>query len=207
MTKKIRIIAHGANSLENIEKAFSRGADFVEVDVSKQVFTTRFVAQHQGILGKIGIGKKLEQILSKIPQEKIIFDIKHPQFTPSFAGKFHQLLEKFNFKRANIVSDNWSVLLKLANKGDYRIYFLVESQQNLEQLIAIREELKNKNFGVIIGGKFLNYAKLAPLMRNGIQIFAGIVNDIDLFKRSQELGVEGVITDEVAKLRNFLKNS
>lgn len=206
MKNKVKIIAHGANSLEKIKKAFEDGADLAEVDVSKKVFFNKFVAQHQGVLGKFGIGSNLIEILKKVSQDKIIFDIKHPQFTPSFAEKFKKLLAEFNFKNTYITSDNWPILTKFGQIRGFRTYFLVENSRNLEKVLK-RNNKDIKNVGVIIGGKFLNYAKLAPLMRNGIQIFAGIVNGIDLFKRSQELGVEGVITDEVAKLRNFLKNS
>lgn len=194
---KIKIIAHGANTLAKIEKAFAAGANLVEVDVSKQVFTSRFVAQHQGVLGKFGIGENLEEILAKIPAEKIIFDIKHPQFTPSFAEQFDKLLKKYNFTKASLSSDNFQVLEKLSNLANYKIYFLVENEDNVEKLLTLKNRWKNKNFGVSISTKFINRIDLGKIHQNGLEIFVGPINDYEILKQVLNLEIDGIITDNL----------
>lgn len=202
--KKIKIIAHGANSLAKIDKAFKDGADLVEVDVSKQVFTNRFVAQHQGIWGKFGIGQNLEEILVNIPQEKIIFDIKHPQFTPSFAEKFDALLKKFKFNNVIFASDNLEVLKKLANFEIYKLYFLVEDDKNLHKLAKLKNRWKGNSFGAIIVPKFLDRADFSKLTKDNLKIFVGPINNVDKFQKAAKIGVEGIITDEVEKMTKSL---
>jgi glycerophosphoryl diester phosphodiesterase len=198
----MKLIAHGIKNLEETRSALKSGADFVEVDVAKRIIFSKFTTQHHGIKGKFGIGENLESILSAIPSNKLLLDIKHAASSLTFTRKLSDLLIAHNIKNARICGLDWQIISAVCEKTGCLPYYTIREIRDIGELEIILPKL-TKPAGFSIRHDLID-KELVRHLRSDYptsELFAWTVNDLTEAKRLKELKVNGIITDEW----NFLK--
>ena len=187
MSKKI--IIHSANSHKKVRRAL-KIADFAEVDVAKSFFGKEFILQHNGILGKLGIGPGIRPLLGEKYQNKIIFDLKHPKFSFYFNKLFGQMLVKRSFKNAMITSSDWQTVSKIAKIYHYRPFYYLDREKDKNAFIRMLPTLAFPE-GVITPVKLINRTWIKKMQKYQIKLIAwaknkeeeNLVDDLPIFAK------------------------
>lgn len=194
----MKIIAHAANSPQLINSALASEIDFLEIDVSQRIIFSKFTTQHHGILGKFGIGHKLEQFLNSKIKNKLFLDLKHAKISHNFTQKLSNLLKDAKIKNARICGFDWQIISVLSKKNKLLPFYSIYMEKDIEKIKKLLAYIeKPAGFSVyykIINKKVINYLK--ETFGKNIEIWAWTVNDKRVAKRLTALGVNGVITDK-----------
>lgn len=193
----MKIIAHGIKSLPEAKKAIRAGVDFVEIDVSKRFFGNYFTAQHNSLMGILGLGPVLETLLTAEVRSRAFLDLKPVSWRNSFTHKFAQLLIKIGAKDTKICGHDWQMLSNLSRDINAKPYYTISNIQGFKKLKTMVKKLKKpRGFSVkhnLIDKNFMAWIRTLPAKSS---VWAWTVNDIKEMKRLAKLEVDGIITDE-----------
>lgn len=201
------VIAHAVKNAEDGKLAIKLGVSCLEVDISKQWLTAKFVIQHDGIKGCLGIGPEINTISIPALKDKLYLDLKHVAFHLTYGNKFKNLLTKLNLQHARIGGKDWQLLSKLAKDNDLLPFYTMETKEDVYNVKKIIPRL-TPAAGFCVYYKRLNEnlvkeLKSKPLGNDKTQIWAWTVNDVQTAKKLADIGADGIITD---KFKLILKN-
>ncbi len=189
------IIAHGANTREKALGAISKGLS-PEIDVTKGFLDKKIIIQHNGILGAIGIGQKLEEfsdILTLADNSPIpIIDLQHPHgkdFVP-------RLSSCIGNKRVIICGTEHQIVSDLCSmEPDSRLpLYSIGKPKHLEEYFQRQEGLMPP-LGFSVRHNLIN-PELLKKLRNGnstgARIYAWTVNSLQRAEELAEMGIDGI---------------
>jgi len=192
----VKIIAHGITDPKVAKYAISKGVDYLEIDVSKRLLFNRFTAQHNSLLGILGLGPLLESLLTKEIRARAFLDLKPVSYRNNFTLKLADLLVKLSVKEVKICSHNWTMLSLLEKMIKAKPYYTIKDEVGLEKFkTTILNYPKPTGLSVkhnLIDKKLMKFVRNLPANK---QVWAWTVNDIEETKRLLYLGVDGIITD------------
>ena len=197
----MKIIAHGIRNKFEAKKAFKAGVDFIEIDVSKKLFFGKFTAQHNGLLGILGIGPILENLLTAEIRSRTFFDLKPISYRNSFTHKLTLLLLKFGVKDAKICGHDWQMLSDLSDDINAKPYYTLKNSESIKKFKRMFTYLK-KPVGLSVNHKLIDKKFMKEFKKKSVQIWAWTVNDLAELKRLKKLGVDGIITDNWLRLHH-----
>lgn len=192
----MKIIAHAIKNRKEAQRSLRIGIDFIEVDVSKRIFSSKFVIQHNGVWGKLGIGPNLASILTDKIKSRLFLDIKHANISRNFARKLSEFLKTTGIENIKICGLNWQAVSEISKACRLSPYYTLTNRKSLEKFKKMRSKLqKPTGFSVrhnLIDKDFIEEIKKLP---GGKQIWAWTVNDIKTAKKLLEKEIDGIITD------------
>ncbi len=224
----MKVIAHQANSKEELERALKAGVDIIEIDI----WATRghrFLVFHDIFLEKFGRRNNWTMYLTQEEIEEL--RRAHPgllyleEALELLRGRLGVFLELKRTRHAE-ASYAWieeELLRLLEAKGALDRVTLI-SFDHLS-LLRFKELHPQARVGMICAGEWLNlwdeverlgptavlphWAQTTPRLveeahRRGIAVYPWIVNARDLWEIFREMGVDGIITDEFEGLLEFL---
>ncbi|MFX0081961.1 MAG: glycerophosphodiester phosphodiesterase [Candidatus Hodarchaeota archaeon] len=218
------------NTLKAFEKAIELNADYIEFDVH-QSKDGEIVIMHDGntlrTTGQFGIIKKmtLEELkkldcgegesiptlheLIELAKEKIKLNCEIK--VRGIAEKIVKILRESNLINTTIISSfKHDVLLtihklepgiKLASLGPTRIGWM-KSWLSRKKLLSLA--IKNKFYAVNPFYKLITQKFITRAHNNNLKIFPWTVNSESKIKRLINLGIDGIITNEVDKVKKIL---
>ncbi len=191
----MKLIAHKIRNVKEAKTALAAGADYIEVDVSKSFFFSRFTTQHDTIKGKLGIGHKITPLFSKDFAKKLFLDIKHAKLSRSYAQKLSLIFKSKNLKGFKISGNEWDIVHTLSKISNSSPYFTLGSIKDLLNIKNLIKKFK-KPYKVSVRYTLIDKNFMKICKENRIEVWAWTVNDIKEAKRLKKLGVDGIITDE-----------
>lgn len=186
------LIAHAANSYKMVRQVL-KWADLAEVDVAQNIFNGQFLLQHQGILGKFGIGNLIRPILATKLEDKILYDLKHPQWSVNFADKFVELIINRGLEKIIIVSDHWPTLVHLSRKYQFRTFYYLAKEEDKQKFIKLLPKI-NFPEGVVLKGTMIDKRWLKKMERYRLKVIANGIKSQEEKERLQAFGIYGLIT-------------
>ncbi len=224
----MKVIAHQANSKEEIEMALHLGVDLVEIDV----WATRgrkFLVFHDIFLERLGRSNDWTMFLTPEEIEELRREHRGLLYLEEaldlVAGKVGLLVELKRTRHAE-ASYSWieEELLKLLEAKGALSWVTLISFDHLS-LLRLKELSREVRVGMICAGEWLNlweevdrlgpsvllphWAQTTPRLvgeahRRGIEVYPWIVDRRDLWEIFLEMGVDGIVTDEPGELLVFL---
>jgi len=191
----MKVIAHSIKSLHEARNALKKGANFIEVDVSKRLLLPKFVIQHSAIKGALGIGPILVSVFIPKIREKLFLDIKDHAISLTFAAKLSQLLSAFRVKNVRICGLNWEVISKLCEKNNLLPFYTLKTRRHVEK---IRKQLSflEKPAGFSVHYRLITKEFLEEFKKDQTEIWGWTINDLTTARHLVSLGIDGIITDE-----------
>lgn len=199
----MKVIAHGITDPKVAKYAIAKGVDFLEIDVAKKLLFNKFTAQHNGILGILGLGPILETLLIKEVRTRAFLDLKPISYRESFVYKLSELLAKLGIDNVRICGHNWKILSTLRGKINAKPYYTIKDEFGAEKFQKMLPNL-SQPIGFSVKYNLINEKFIKRFKKKSTEIWAWTVNDITESKRLINLGVDGIITDNwesVLKLR------
>lgn len=190
----MKIIAHGITDPKTAKYAISKGVDFVEIDVSKQLLSGKFTVQHNGVLGILGLGPILETLLTKEVRTRAFLDLKPISYRESFTLKLAELLVKLSVKEVKICGHNWTMLSLLEKRINAKPYYTIKDIEGAEKFKEMLPNL-SRPVGFSVRHELITEKFLKEFKKKSTEVWAWTVNDLEETKRLLYLGVDGVITD------------
>jgi len=217
------------NTLKAIQKAIDLGAEFVEFDIHKtkdnkivlihDADTYKTTGKH-GIIKNMtlseikkldaGEGEKIPTLQEVITVAKNKINLQIEIKAEGLINNLVQLLHQENLIESSIISSfSLSELIKLRKKEPkLRIgYLLPEKMQNVRFIKRnILKATKNHFYAIhphfsIVSKEIVEYSQ-----NNNLTVNVWTVNDEKTMKKLINLGVNGIITDEIEVLKNCLKS-
>jgi len=189
-------IAHAIKTLKEAKKATAFGCSLLEVDVSQNILNGKFLVQHHGLKGKLGIGSSLSDILKSPFANRLVLDLKHAKYSLNYLGKFNKFIKWEKVGNLKITGIDLKIISGIARKNNAEVYYgflnkksTLSFQKNASMLykpsgFSIRKNLIDQK---LIRSLKSNYPKS--------EIWAWTVNDKEEIGRLKNLGVDGIITD------------
>ncbi len=234
---KILIVGHkGANSLapENTLKSFRKAidlkADFIEFDVQlskdnimvmNHDFNTFSTTGYDGLIREMTI-KELKQLdfgegekiatlseLIEIAKNRIglIFDLK----APGLNQRLVDVLRNENLGKQSILSSfSFNQLIKI-QKIDSNLKFglLLSEEMKVKQIIIkrIQKAVKNNFYSIHLHFSLIDHHLIEFCHENNLKVFGWTVNDEKDMKQLIQMGIDGIITDDIQLLKKVLNRS
>lgn len=190
MSPSPEIIAHSIPTLREAKISLESGIQTAEVDVA-QAITGRFIIQHQGLLGKIGLGENLANFL-KERNNNLLLDLKHPQYSPNFAKKLSGLLMRMGVVESKVCGTHWKTVSSICENVHLSPYYTINSENHFRGFSRTHHQyLPAEGFSVhhsLITEQFMRD------LGKGTKILAWDVNDRKTATRMHQLGVTAIIT-------------
>lgn len=189
-------IAHAVKTLVDAKKAIGTNYDLLETDISQNIVSGKFVIQHNGITGKLGIGQNLDDLLKSEFKNKLVLDLKHAKYSLNYQRKINKLLKEEKIKNLKITGIDLRIISQIAKENNAEIYYGFLNNKSIKSFFnnlpylykpsgfSIKAELINKNLVQNLKSKF-------PKSK----IWAWTVNGTEETKRLTNLKVDGIITD------------
>lgn len=190
----MKIIAHRVNDVLDAKKALDSGADFVEVDVAKRLLLPKFTIQHNSIKGKLGIGPIFASMLIPSFQKKLFLDLKHTNISFRFAAKLSQLLKTFKVKPMRVCGLEWNVISQICENNNLLPFYTIRTERGVKKIKEALHRLK-KPSGFSVHFTQINETLVKELKAHGSEIWVHTINEVNIAKNMQNLGVDGIITD------------
>lgn len=189
-------IAHAVKNLAEAKKAVDFGCDLLEVDISQNIVSGKFVIQHNGITGKLGIGQNFNDLLKSEFKNKLVLDLKHAKYSLNYQRKLNNLLKKEETKSPKITGLDFKIISKIAKVNNAEAYYGFLNKKSISYFEKLASLLyKPAGFSIkselIDGNLIKNLKSKFPKA----QIWAWTVNDQIQTKRLEKLKVNGIITD------------
>jgi glycerophosphoryl diester phosphodiesterase len=232
--KKILIIGHkGASSIapENTLRAFRKAielkADFIEFDIhlskdnemviihDSNTFTK---TRNNGLIKEMtlkelkqldfGEGEKIPTLAELITIAKdrigLVFDIK----ASGFNEKLVEILRNANLVNKSIVSSfSFNELIKIQGI-DSNIKFgliLPEVMKSKKIIIKrIQKAINNKFFSIHPHFSIIDNQVIEFCHKNNLKVFGWTVNDVKDMRHLIQMGIDGIITDDIQLLKKVL---
>ncbi|MGY4706850.1 glycerophosphodiester phosphodiesterase [Candidatus Bipolaricaulota sp. J31] len=224
----MKVIAHAANTKEEIERALALGADLVEIDI----WATRghrFLVFHDIFLEGLGRHNNWTMYLTQEEIEELRREHRGLLYLEEalelVGGKVGILVELKRTRHAE-ASFSWieEELLRTLKAMDALGWVTLISFDHLS-LLRFKELCPEVRVGMICAGEWLSlwdeverldpdallphWAQTTPRLvegahRRGLAIYPWIVNREDLWEIFLEMGVDGIVTDEFENLLEFL---
>ena len=216
-----------ANTLKAIQKAIDLKADFVEFDIHKTKDDKIVLIHNANLINssgnygivkemtidqikmvKVGEGEKiptLEEVIS-ISKNKINLQIEIK--AEGLIDDLVKLLNREDLINTSIISSfSLTELIKLKERAPkIKIGYLLPTEMKQVNLVKknVKKAFNNHFYAIhphfsIITKEIINYSK-----NNNLTVIAWTVNDAINMKNLIELGVDGIITDEVELLKKCL---
>jgi len=189
-------IAHAVKTLTDAKKAIESSFDLLETDISQNILSGKFVIQHNGITGKLGIGQNLDNLLNSKFRNKLVLDLKHAKYSLNYQRKLNNLLKEEKVKNVKITGLDLKIISEIAKENNGEVYYGFLNNKSINLFFnsltqiyepsgfSIKAELVNKDLVQKLKSKFPK-----------AQIWAWTVNYQTEIKRLQKLKVDGIITD------------
>ncbi len=192
--KALLIIAHAANSQEKLTKDL-KWANLAEVDVAQPILGQNLIVQHNGLLGKLGIGQSLASMLKSSPGNKILFDLKHPLPITQFAKKFLHILQEANVQTCQVTSNNWRILAQLAAIAPCQTFYYLKSEKDKQRLFTLLPHMGHLT-GVVIPAKNFSKSWLKKIAKHNLKIIVANCQNEAEVEHLANLGVYAVILNQ-----------
>lgn len=192
MANKILIVAHAANSKAKIENSL-KWADLAEIDLSCSIWG-KFTVQHNGFLGKLGIGKSFNKVVNPEFTNKILLDLKHPQWTFKFVNRFIKFVLFNNLTNCLITSDHWPTIRKLAKNQNFKAFYYLRKEKDKEKFLKILP-IVSRPEGVIVQAKHFSKQWLKKISKYKLKVIVVYPREEDQITRLAKIGVWAVITN------------
>ena len=192
------LIAHAANSYKKI-RATLKWADLVEVDVAQNIFSGNFLLQHQAVLGKFGIGSPIRPILAAKLQDKILYDLKHPQWSLNFVDKFAELIINRSLEKIIIVSDHWPTLGYLSQKYQFKAFYYLAKEEDKQKFIKLLPKISFPE-GIVLASAMIDKRWLKKMQRYKLKVIVNGGENEEEVNRLAVLGIYALITNNPPKI-------
>lgn len=195
-------IAHNIKNVDKARQALNAGANILEVDVAQSLIFERFTTQHQGVLGKLGIGSNLLPLLKKEFNSKLLFDLKHPNYSFNFFTGFYKILRQSGIKNAKVCGKDWQIVTKIAQSCIFTPYYTIAEQKDFSKVGKLKNTQLPVNFTIrhnLLNSENLKRVK-ADFPHCGIYVW--IVNNIEEVNKLKSTRIEGVIVDNYSLLES-----
>jgi glycerophosphoryl diester phosphodiesterase len=197
----VKIIAHGIKDPAFAKKAILSGVDFLEIDVTKRILSSRFTIQHNFLKGAFGIGPILETLLTAEIKTRAFLDLKPISLSNTFAAKFTNLLIKHNVKNIKICGHEWKMISQICTESGALPYYTLKNKQSVIRFKKLMPHLK-KPAGFSVKYNLIDEKFMKEFKRKSTEIWTWTVNDAKEAKRLSLLKVDGIISDN---WKNLLK--
>ena len=192
----MKLIAHAVKNPLEAKKAIQFGCDFLEIDLSQNIFTGKFVLQHDALKGIMGIGKNPSSLLGTQLKEKLVIDLKAVKYSPSFSRKFSELIKPLKIKNLRLTSIDLRASSKIAQENNAEIYYGFLNKRSVDYFWQISKSLyKPAGFSI---RKDLICEDLVKNLKTHYpksEIWVWTVDDKNEMEKLEHLGVEAVVTD------------
>lgn len=195
----VKIIAHGIKDNKTAKDAIKKGVDFVEIDVSKRIFFSKFTAQHIGPFGLAGLGPILERLLTTEIKTRAFLDLKPVSYRVSFAYRLSELLLKLKLDDAKLCGHNWETISELAYKNNAKPYYTLKNMESVYKFRRVLHKLK-KPAGFSVHHSLINEEFMNEFKKKSTEIWTYTIDDLTEAKRVLALEVDGIITNNWKKL-------
>ncbi len=185
------------------KKALDAGADFVEVDVNKRFLFPKFVIEHNGIKGKLGIGPLLASIFIKNVQGKLFLDLKHANISRNFAQKLSISLKNLRVKNVRVCGYDWKIISQVCKDNNLLPFYSISDSIHLKEIEKALLNLE-KPAGFSVYFSLLTQDVIKQLKKHG-EIWAWTVDDPQIAKDLVKLGVDGIITNNWREMTKAFK--
>lgn len=192
----MKVIAHSVTNLQIAQKAIKKGVDFLEIDVSKRVLSSKFIIQHNSLKGIFGVGPILETLLTAELKTRAFLDLKAINRSESFTYKLSQLLEKLKVENVKVCGHRWQMISKLSKKNNLLPYYTLKNKKSIEKFKKMLPQLK-KATGFSVKHDLIDEDFMKEFKKKSVEIWAWTVNDANTAKKLEKLGVNGLITDQL----------
>lgn len=200
----MKIIAHAVKNLQDAQNADMSGCNLLEIDVSQNIITSNFVIQHNGIKGKFGIGKNLNNILNSRYNSKLILDLKHAKYSLNYQRKICKLLKKEKVKNLRITGIDLKIISQIGRVNNAKVYYGFLNKKSLQTFQKLTSKLYEP-YRFSIKSKMID-EKLVQKLKSqnpNTEIWAWTVNDMAETKRLMKMEIDGIITDNWETLLRY----
>lgn len=184
------IIAHGIPSLREAKFSIESGVAIAELDVSQSLLG-KFFIQHNGLLGKLGVGESLAEFLNE-RTEGLLFDIKHPRLSFNFARGFSQVLISAGIKEAKVCGPDWNTVSQVCERTGFSPYYSLNTPKHVMEFPKKQPELVPAE-GLSVHHRLITDRFMSEL-ESGMKVLAWDVNNRQTASRMHDLGVSAVIS-------------
>lgn len=201
----MKIIAHAVKDRGTASTALKKGVDFLEIDISKRLFFSKFIIQHNVLIGALGLGPIVDNLLTAELRAKAFLDLKVTPKTSIYTKKLILLLKKLKVKNIKMCGHNWQLISKICHENKSQPFYTLKNKRSLEKFKRQLHILK-KPAGFSVHYKLIDKKFMKEFKKKSVEIWAWTVNDIQEIQRLAELKVDGIITDEWRKWSKVLAN-
>jgi len=235
--KSVLIIAHrGAssmappNTLKSFQKAIEFNADYIEFDVHQSkdgeivIVHDAYVSHMDGqkyfikdmVMKEIksfdvGEGEKIPTLKELIKIAKGNIGLQCEVKAPNFCEDLIELLNQDNLIKSSILSSfMFNELLALQKlEPNLKLSLLIPSVIGSSQkLMKYTQKAINNNFYAIhLYFKLINEEFIKFAHDNGLKVNVWTVNEENMMRKLINLGVDGIITDDISLLNKVLEKS
>lgn len=197
----MKIIAHFITNIREAQNALSNGADFLEIDVAKRSIFPKFIIQHHGLKGKLGIGARLSTLITPETQNKLFLDIKHAKYSLTFANRLSKFLKKLSINSSRLCGRDWRIISKVCQNNGLLPFYTIIKSKDLEEIKKALPYIK-KPAGFSVNHLLIDKELIGNLKSNfpKSQIWAWTINDFKTAKNLKRLNIDGIITDNYEEL-------
>lgn len=197
----MKIIAHAVKNYQEAQRSFEGGIDFIEVDVSKRIFSSKFVIQHNGVWGKLGIGPNLASILTDKIKSRLFLDIKHANISLNFSRKLSVFLKNASVGNIRVCGLNWEAISQICKTCGLAPYYTLTNRASLKRFRRVQAKLY-RAAGFSIRHNLIDKTLIKNLKADypKSDIWAWTVNDVKKAKELFASGIDGIITDNWRQL-------
>ena len=190
----MQIVAHRVKNHKDAAKAIGAGADFLEVDVSQSALFSKFIIQHNILIGKFGIGPLLESLFIGKTKGRLFLDFKFAN--SHFANKFNKYIRDIDKGNVKICGRDWKIISNICHLNGFEVFYTIRSKKAWQKLKKSLPYLK-KPHGFSIHYSLIDKNLIDEIREaaQNIQIWAWTVNSQKEFQRLENLQIDGIITD------------
>lgn len=189
------IIAHKILTPKKAEATLESGVG-IESDVIPGIL--RLNAAHNGIWGKAGLGGNPKGIFAlETNGYRLLADFKHPR--PTLINYQEKMSALAGNRSISICGLDWAIISSLCEKSNMLAFYTLSKPAHLEKIKGMLPHLQQPA-GFCVEQRLITPEFMQEFGNNGTLVLAWIVNDVARAKELIRLGVDGIITDNFAKM-------
>lgn len=196
----MQIIAHSIETLNDAKKAVDYKCNLLEFDVSQNIFSGKFVIQHSGLKGKLGIGQNLDELLNSQYVNRLVFDLKHAKYSLNYSNKFNKFLTKKKIKDLKLTGIDLKIISEIAKQNHAEVFYGFLNSKSINTFWQ-QSSILYKPAGFSIKSNLIN-EKLIDKLKSKYpkaQIWAWTVDSKDEVEKLKKLKIDGIVTNNWRK--------